>query len=136
MHPLFEMDNYIIQTKFLKIFGGTYWFKDLNGQVIAYSKQKAFKLKEDIILYSDESCTHALLQIKARQMIDLGATYDVIDLTTNEHVGSVKRKFLKSIVKDSWKLLDTEGNQYGELIEDSIAILRRFIPLIPAKFHF
>ena len=49
---------------------------------------------------------------------------------------SVKRKFLKSIVKDSWKLLDTEGNQYGELIEDSIAILRRFIPLIPAKFHF
>ena len=136
MHPLFEMDNYIIQTKYLKIFGGTYWFKDLNGQVIAYSKQKAFKLKEDIVLYSDESCTHGLLQIKARQMMDLGATYDVIDLTTNEHIGSVKRKFLKSIVKDSWKLLDTEGNQYGELIEDSIAILRRFIPLIPAKFHF
>ena len=68
-------------------------------------------------------------------MMDLAATYDVIDLTTNQHIGSVKRKFLKSIVKDSWKLLDVEGNQYGELIED-IAILRRFIPFIPAKFHF
>ena len=33
---------------------GFYWFKDLNGQTIAYSKQKAFKLKEDIILYWDE----------------------------------------------------------------------------------
>ena len=136
MHPLFEMDNYIIQTKLLRIFGGAYWFKDLEGNVIAYSKQKRFKLKEDIILYGDLECTQPLLQVKARQMMDLAATYDVIDLTNNQHIGSVKRKFLKSLVKDSWKLLDVEGNQYGELIEDSIAILRRFIPLIPAKFHF
>ena len=68
MHPLFEMDNYIIQTKFLKIFGGAFWFKDLEGNVIAYSKQKAFKLKEDIVLYGDQACTQPLLQIKARQM--------------------------------------------------------------------
>ena len=88
MHPLFEMDNYIIQTKFLRIFGGAYWFKDLEGNVIAYSKQKRFKLKEDIVLYADLECTQPLLQIKARQMMDLAATYDVIDLTTNQHIGS------------------------------------------------
>ena len=97
MHPLFEMDNYIIQTKFLRIFGGAYWFKDLEGNVIAYSKQKRFKLKEDIVLYADLECTQPLLQVKARQMMDLAATYDVIDLTTNQHIGSVKSKFLKSI---------------------------------------
>ena len=136
MHPLFEMDNYIIQTKLLKIFGGTFWFKDLENNIVAYSKQKAFKLKEDIVLYADTACTQPLLQIKARQVLDLSATYDVFDLTTSEHIGSVQRKFLKSIVKDSWKLLDVNGNQYGELVEDSIAILRRFIPFIPAKFHF
>lgn len=136
MHPLFEMDNYIVQTKLLKIFGGTFWFKDLEDNIVAYSKQKAFKLKEDIVLYADTACTQPLLQIKARQVLDLSATYDVFDLTTSEHIGSVQRKFLKSIVKDSWKLLDVNGNQYGELVEDSIAILRRFIPLIPAKFHF
>ena len=135
MHPLFEMDNYIVQTKLLKIFGGTFWFKDLEDNIVAYSKQKAFKLKEDIVLYADTACTQPLLQIKARQVLDLSATYDVFDLTTSEHIGSVQRKFLKSIVKDSWKLLDVNGNQYGELVEDSIAILRRFIPLIPAKFH-
>lgn len=136
MHPLFEMDNYIIQTKLLKIFGGAFWFKDLEDNIVAYSKQKALKLKEDIVLYADTTCTQPLLQIKARQIMDLSATYDVFDLTTSEHIGSVQRKFLKSIVKDSWKLLDVNGNQYGELVEDSIAILRRFIPLIPAKFHF
>ena len=109
MHPLFEMDNYIVQTKLLKIFGGTFWFKDLEGNIVAYSKQKAFKLKEDIVLYADTACTQPLLQIKARQVLDLSATYDVFDLTTSEHIGSVQRKFLKSIVKDSWKLLDVNG---------------------------
>ena len=136
MSQLFEMDNYIIQTKFWRFLGGAFWFKDLNDQKIAYCKQKRFKLKEDLVLYTDETCSQPLLQIKARSVIDLASTYDVIDLSTGEHIGSTKRKFLKSIFKDSWKLLDSQGNQYGELIEDSMALLRRFIPLIPAKFHF
>ena len=37
MHPLFEMDNYIVQTKLLKIFGGTFWFKDLEDNIVALS---------------------------------------------------------------------------------------------------
>ena len=49
MSALFTMDRYYIQTKFLRIFGGAFWFKDANDQVIAYSKQKRFKLKEDIV---------------------------------------------------------------------------------------
>ena len=136
MSAVFEMNQYLVQEKFLKIFGNTFWIKDLQGNVIAYSKQKAFKLKEDILLYTDDSMTQPLLQIKARSVIDWGATYDVTDPSTGELLGSVKRKGLKSIVRDSWKLLDVNGNQYGELIEDSIAILRRFIPFIPAKYHF
>ena len=54
MSALFTMDRYYIQTKFVRIFGGAFWFKDANDQVIAYSKQKRFKLKEDIVLYTDE----------------------------------------------------------------------------------
>ncbi len=139
MSQLFQMDHYLIQTKFWRIFGGAFWFKDLEGNIIAYSKQKRFKLKEDIVLYTDESCTQPLLQIKARSMIDVWSTYDITDPNTGEHIGSVRRQGLKSILKDSWKLLDVQGNQYGELIEDSNALLRRFIPfggLIPAKYHF
>jgi len=139
MSQLFQMDHYLIQTKFLRIFGGAFWFKDLEGNIVAYSKQKRFKLKEDIVLYTDESCAQPLLQIKARSMIDVWSTYDVTDPNTGEHIGSLKRQGLKSIIKDSWKLLDVEGNQYGELIEDSNALLRRLIPLgglIPAKYHF
>ena len=136
MSALFTMDRYYIQTKFLRIFGGEFWFKDANDQVIAYSKQKRFKLKEDIVLYTDETCTQPLLSIKARSVIDFGATYDIVDATTGENLGAARRKGLKSIFKDTWKILDANGNEYAELVEDSVAILRRFVPFIPAKYHF
>ena len=138
MHPLFEMDNYLIQEKFWKFFGGKFWFKDMEGNIVAYCKQKAFKLKEDITLYSDETCTTALLNIKARNVLDFSATYDIFDVQTGQILGSAQRKGWKSLLKDTWKLLDTNGNQYGELIEDSNALVRRFVPLgswIPARFH-
>jgi len=136
MSALFTTDRYYIQTKFLKIFGGTFWFKNSDDQVIAYSKQKRFKLKEDIVLYTDETCAQPLLSIKARSVIDFGATYDIVDMTTGENLGAARRKGLKSIFKDTWKILDANGNEYAELVEDSVAILRRFVPLIPAKYHF
>lgn len=138
MHPLFSMDQYIIQEKFLKIFGGRFWFKNMNGEVVAYCKQKAFRLKEDITLYTDDTCTTPLLQIKARNVIDFSATYDFIDPGTGQIIGAAQRKGWKSLIKDTWKLLDTNGNQYGQLIEDSNALIRRLVPgaaIIPAKFH-
>jgi len=136
MTQLFQMDQYIIRTKFWRIFGGAFYFETLEGSPVAYSKQKRFKLKEDIVLYTDESCTVPLIQIKARSVIDLGATYDIIDAQTGVILGSAKRNFMKSILKDSWSINDASGNPYAQFIEDSIAILRRFIPFIPAKYHF
>jgi len=136
MSELFTQDHYYIQTKLIRIFGGAFWFKAPDGRVIAYSKQKRFKLKEDIVLYSDESCTEALLQIKARSVIDFGATYDITDVKTGENIGAARRKGLKSLFKDTWEILDPQGNKYADLLEDSIALLRRFVPLIPAKYHF
>ena len=76
--------------------------------------------------------------IKARNIIDFSATYDIIDVTSGEILGSAQRKGLKSILKDTWKLLDVNGNQYGEMIEDSNALVRRFVPFgkwIPARYH-
>ncbi|MDC3290309.1 hypothetical protein OAU85_00575 [Candidatus Poseidoniaceae archaeon] len=136
MSQLFEMDNYVIRTKLLRIFGGAFYFEDLEGNVVAYSKQKRFKLKEDIVLYTDESCTVPLVQIKARSVFDIATTYDIISPQDGTNLGSAKRQALMSILKDSWVINDPAGNPYATFVEDSIAILRRFIPFIPAKYHF
>ena len=61
-----------------------------------------------------------------------------MDVASGQVLGSAQRKGWKSIVKDTWKLLDVNGNQYGEMIEDSNALVRRFVPFgkwIPARYH-
>src|SRR5687768_302768 len=71
--------QYLVRKKVLKIFGAAFHVYDTAGNVVLYSKQKAFKFKEDIRLYTGEDMTVELLTIQARQVIDFGASYDVVD---------------------------------------------------------
>jgi uncharacterized protein YxjI len=94
------MDRYVIRTAFWRIFGGAFYFEDLDGRVVAYSEQKRFKLKEDIVLFTDESCTVPLVQIKARSILDLGTTYDIFDAQTGINTQGFmdnQRRFWKPI---------------------------------------
>lgn len=133
-----DYDNYIIRRKILKLFGAEVHIFDPNGKVAFFSKMKAFKLKEDIRLYTDESMNEEILMIKARQIIDLAATYDVYDSVTNTKIGALKRKGIKSILKDEWVIYDSVDNEIGLIKEDNtvLALLRRFvISMIPQKYR-
>ena len=130
-------DQYVIRRKFLKLFGNEFRVFDPAGQQILFSRQKAFKLREDIRVWSGDDMQTELLRIAARQIVDFSAAFDVIDSTTQTKVGAVKRKGLKSIVRDEWILMDANDQEIGLFQEDSVgmAILRRFIEFIPQKFH-
>ena len=142
MSNLYEADSYMVRQKVWKILGEEFhiYSDDSMQQLIGYSKQKALTLKEDIRVYSDEQKSTELICIKARSIIDLGAGYDIIDSQTGEAVCSFKREGLKSLFKDSWKVMDSSGNQIGTISEDSglLALVRRFVPggslLIPQEF--
>jgi hypothetical protein len=134
----YTFNKYFAKKSFLKIFGGEIRiFDESKNKLLFFVKQKAFKLKEDITVYADESKSKELLKIKARSVIDFSAIYDVVDVTTNETLGSLRRKGFKSILKDSWEILDVKDQVVGSIDEDSMfkAILRRFLTnLIPQKF--
>ena len=142
MSNLYEADSYMVRQKVLKLLGeeSHIYSDDSMQQLIGYSKQKALKLKEDIRVYSDEQKSTELICIKARSIIDFGAGYDITDSQTGEAICSFKREGLKSLFKDSWKVMDSSGNQIGTLGEDSgiLALVRRFVPfaslLIPQEF--
>lgn len=105
-----------------------------SDQLVGFIGMKAWKLKEDIRLYTDETQQHELLRIHARTIIDFGATYDVVDSSTNQTVYSLRRKGLKStFVRDHWDIQDTSGNTIGEVQETSsgLAFARRYIGIIP-----
>ena len=67
-----------------------------NRKILAETmKQKAFKLKEDIRLYTGEDMQTEVLSIQARQVLDFSAAYDVIDSATRMKVGALKRKGMR-----------------------------------------
>lgn len=133
-------EKYTIRRKVFKFFGAAFHIYGPDGSVVGYCDQKAFKLREDLRVYTDESKSNELLRISARQIIDLGATYDVL-LQGGERVGSFRRAGLRStFYRDSWSILNHEGQEVAKVSEDSAvkAIIRRLVDnaaaLIPQRF--
>ena len=121
-------DHFLLRRKFLKIFGQSFHIYDANDQVCFFAKLKAFKLKEDIRIYADTEQQNELLRIHARSVIDFGATYDIIDSAQDLKLGALRRKGLKSILRDSWLILDVNDEEIGTLTESGsggLALLRR-----------
>lgn len=107
-------------------------------RLVLYSQQKMFRLKEDIRVYDDEATSQELLYIQARSIIDFSAAYDVIDSLSNEKVGVLRRKGLRSILRDKWEILDAQDQMLGILWEDNPtrAMLRRLLlgTLLPQDY--
>lgn len=138
MLPL-DQSIFEFRKQFFKLAGGAFRVYYHQQHLLLFSEQKAFKLREDIRVYSDESKTNEVLSIKTQQVLDISATYDIVDTALQQKVGSMKRKGLKSILKDEWEIFDSNGMMIGKVEEDSplLATLRRFLTnLIPQSYHF
>ncbi len=121
-------DTYRADKALFRLVGGRFRFYGPDGSLAFVVKQKAFRLKEEITVYGPDGETPAL-RIKARAVLDIAATYDVTDVTTGQVVGALRRKGVKSIFRDEWEVLDTDGEVIGKVREDTgfLALLRRLI---------
>lgn len=128
MHSAFQYSHYTLRRQVLAL-TGKFRFYEPGGQLVMYSQQKMFRLKEDIRVYSDENRSQELLYIQARQILDFSAAYDVIDSFTNERIGVLRRKGFRSLLRDEWEVLDLAEKPIGILQEDNLALamLRRFL---------
>ncbi len=122
--------RFTIRQKVVRLLGAAFFLYDEAGLEIGYCKQKAFRFREDLRLYTDRSRTKELFALKARSIIDFSATYDILTPDGTMH-GSVRRSGLSSMVRDTWQVHDAHGNQICKLSEDSTgsALARRLIPL-------
>jgi hypothetical protein len=86
----------------------------------------------------DEQMAQELLWIKARQILDFSAAYDVIDSPTGTRLGTLRRKGFRSLLRDEWEILDAAERPLGLLQEDSAfqALLRRLLlgSLLPQNY--
>jgi len=132
---IFEKDLYAARRKFFALAGQVY-VNTPDGALVCYVKQKLFKLKEEITVFADEAQTRPLVQIKARQIIDFSAAYDVTESSSGRKIGALKRKGLKSIIKDEWMVMNANDEVVARLTEKSGwgAFASRMISLIPQKY--
>ena len=137
MNPIFQYSNYLLKRQAIAL-TGRFRFYDPMGNLVMFSEQKMFRLREDIRVYSDENKTQEVLSIQARQIIDFSAAYDVVDTVLNQKVGALRRKGWRSLLRDEWEVLDANDNVIGMLFEDSVglALLRRLLlgSLLPQNY--
>ena len=136
MNPIFQFNQYLLKRQVFALTGKFRVF-DPSGRLLLFSEQKMFKLREDIRVYADEAKTQEVLAIKARQILDFSAAYDVVETATGQKVGAMRRKGLASMFRDEWEVLDVNDNVLGKLFEDSmgLALVRRFLTnLVPQNY--
>ncbi|HCK67015.1 MAG TPA: hypothetical protein DHW49_12190 [Anaerolineae bacterium] len=136
MNPIFQHSQYLLKRQVFAL-TGKFRFFDAAGNQVMFSEQKMFRWKEDIRVYADEAKTQEVLAIKARQIIDFSAAFDVVDSATNQKVGALRRRGLASLLRDEWEVLDVNDNVIGKLFEDSmgLALIRRFLSsLVPQNY--
>lgn len=131
----FAHTRYVIKRPFFSFLGRKFHVYGPDGSLCMFVKHPLLKLKQEFTIYTDESESQPLITIRARRMVAINKALDVFDANTNEHLGIIKSRGLKSIVRDTWDILDQSENPVGLVQEDGAALLRRFFPVLPSKHH-
>src|SRR4051794_13868883 len=115
-----------------------------DGQLAAFVEQKRIALREEVTFYADEAKTQPTFRFKARQVFDVGATYDVTG-ADGTPIGLFRKDFASSLLRSTWHLeqpaADGTLSAVGRERSALVAIVRRAwsvfedIPL-PLKYHF
>lgn len=102
------------------------------GDLLAFAQQKRFAFKEQVTFYADEQRTVPVFGFKARQRLDLGATYDVFD-QVGEPIGWFRKDFGKSLLRSSWHMgfMNSPVELFGTERNKKVAIARRLWFLVP-----
>ncbi len=91
---------------------------DATGTTVAYVRQKLFKLKESVIIYSNATKSQVLYTIKADRWLDWSAAYR-IDEAGGRNLGKVARKGWGSIWKATYNIIDAQQKMQYKIQERS-----------------
>lgn len=110
---------------------------DAQGNQIAYMRQKMFKLKEAVEIFSDDTRSERLYQIHADRIIDFNAAYS-IGAESGGKLGSVRRSGMRSLWRVHYEIFDAEGEKLYDIHEANpwIKVLDGLVGEIPVLGAF
>lgn len=119
----------------------------VKGGMVAFAQQKRFAFKEAFTMYADDSKQQVSFTVKARQVLDFGARYDVTD-ADGKTLGAIGKAFKSSLLRSTWHIFAPGSEDKPLLViqerSQALAIFRRiwdFVPYIGdipflLKYHF
>ena len=107
--------------------------RDAAGNEVFYVHQKTFKLKEDVRIYSDESKSREMYNIRADRILDFSAKYHIYASESGGTVGAIKHRGFRSIWNATYEIYDPNEQQSHLLKEDNpwIKVLDGLSDMIP-----
>jgi len=113
MNPIFQHPSYLLKRQAIAL-TGKFRFYDPMGNLVMFSEQKMFRLREDIRVFSDEAKSQEVLSIQARQILDFSAAYDVVDTAYGQKVGALRRLLLGSWLPQNYDIT-VDGSRVADL---------------------
>jgi len=130
--------NYPLTIKFkLAVINPQFSVVDAGGLPVAFVKQKAFKLKEDITVFRGEAQTDLQFKIKADRWLDYNASYSFTD-ANGKDCGRLVRKGRKSLWKAEYELYD-ENDQPDLVLREAngwVKVIDQLLGEIPVLGMF
>jgi len=127
--------TYRIKRPFWSWLGRRFHVYDMGGALVAYVHHPVLRLREEIVIYSDEAQTRPLAKVKARHFVAIHPVFDVTDPATGAHLGSLRQRSFKSILRDTWEILGPGDQPEGVVEEIGFSILRRFFPILLGRWR-
>jgi len=135
---VFQQDFFLARRKIFT-FAPKLYIWDRVGCTLAFVRQKLFTVRDDVRVFTDEAQSFELLRIRGRNVIDFGASFDVIDSLNGQKAGALRRRGWKSLMRAEWIILDALDQEIGKIREDSalLAAMRRLVlRILPQSFTF
>ncbi|WP_113956539.1 hypothetical protein [Roseimicrobium gellanilyticum] len=111
--------NYPLQLRFkILALAPQIYVQDAGGQEVCYVKQKLFKFREKVEVFTDSSRKSLLATIQADRIIDFNANY-AFRTPEGVQIGSVRRRGLRSLWKAHYEILDGNGQVAYDIREEN-----------------
>jgi uncharacterized protein YxjI len=129
----FSFPTYTIKRPFFSFFERTFRVYSPDGHLIMFVRHPMLKLREQWSIYADEGERVPLLTVKARQIVAINYSHEIFDARSGQHIGTIQKRGLRSILRDTFEIFTPDNRQIGKLEEKGHSLLRRFMPILTSK---
>ncbi len=111
---VFTGNHFRLRQKSLTLPWCEYCIEHRSGTRLGFARRKyhsLFTLRTDIRVYSDETLSTELLSIKHRPVFEWATNYDVVDSTTGQPLGVIRRSAFGSFASREWSIMGALGQE-------------------------